>query len=388
MSDVTFPFAESDCGQDSDFLQKEFITTASAILQLPREILEAFYDSLDRIRNNEWLSERFHRYHRLLFHSDDDNAKAQAIKELIDLEAASDGLESMLIPVILVSGLPHVIRFYRDKAIPREVLIETLSDLELWMRHYKDQHGIWGTNNIKWLIRHFTGNIFRLGRLQFHFHPFPYKLNVFRHSDTSEITVFAGVGLHFRSDGWVDGTNGIYNCAWISRFEMTDDHIIGHRIASDGFAQRETTRLSLKEWKLVLTEADTILNVHIPAGSKLSHELCQASYVEAVRFFTEYFPETDFAAFSCSTWMLSPQWRSLLPVESNIVKFQQDYRLFPILSDDVLTFERVFGKKQVDLSAAPRDTLLQRVLLDYILAGNHIHEGAGFILKDELQETL
>jgi hypothetical protein len=47
----------------------------------------------------------------------------------------------------------------------------------------------------------------------------------------------------------------------------------------------------------------------------------------------------------------------------------------------------VFGKKPADLSTAPRDTQLQRVLIDYLLAGNHIHDGAGFILKDELQGT-
>jgi hypothetical protein len=384
MSDVTFPFMESDCSIDNDFLQKEFMTTANTILQLPKEIMEAFYDALERIRKNGWFSERIHRYHRLLFHYEDEKAKIDAIQELIDLEAASDAQASMLIPVILVSGLPHLIRFYRDNAIPREVLIETLSDLEIWMRHYKDQHGVWGTNNIKWLIRHFSGNIFRLGRLQFHFHPFPYKLNVFRHFHTGEVAAFTGDGVHFRRDGRVDGTNGIFNCAWISRFEMTDDHIIGHRISSDGCAQRETTRLSIKEWKPVLSEGDTILNVHIPEGSKMSHELCLASYAQAARFFTDYFPETDFAAFFCTSWLLSPQWRKLLPAESNIVKFQRDYHLFPILSDDFQTMERVFGKKPADLSTAPRDTQLQRVLLDYILAGNHIHNGAGFFLKEQI----
>jgi hypothetical protein len=45
----------------------------------------------------------------------------------------------------------------------------------------------------------------------------------------------------------------------------------------------------------------------------------------------------------------------------------------------------VFGNKPADLSQAPRDSSLRRAILDHLQAGNSMHKGMGFILRQEIE---
>ncbi|GAA3412366.1 acyltransferase domain-containing protein [Paenibacillus hodogayensis] len=388
MTAITFISSLSACDTPDDYLRLDYIAAASELLQLSAEITDAFVQATALLQADDRLSEIVSRCHRVLFHSQDGLAKKEVMQELLALEQSEeDQWAAMLIPIVLLSGLPHTVQIYRERDIPMEVLTETLSDLELRMRIYKNQRGLWGANSIHWLIQHFTGEMFRLGRLQFQLKLFPYSIHAFRHRSTGEVAIFPDNDIPFRSDGCIDGTNGVYNCAWISKLMLTEQQITGHRITSDGLGVPETTVLQGKEWEHVLKPRDTAIVVHIPADGKMAHEQCRDSYSRAVHFFDTYFPEKPFSVIFCATWLLSPQWQKLLPSHTNIVQFRQDYHPFPILSDDHQTFERVFGTKPVDLASAPRDTQLRRAILDYLLAGHAIHSGAGILLKNAFLGT-
>jgi hypothetical protein len=53
------------------------------------------------------------------------------------------------------------------RGIPREVTVATLKDVNIWLANYDAQYGGIGLAEFCWLIHHYTGDLFRLGRLQF-----------------------------------------------------------------------------------------------------------------------------------------------------------------------------------------------------------------------------
>ena len=60
--------------------------------------------------------------------------------------------------------------------------------------------------------------------------------------------------------------------------------------------------------------------VHIPEGGKLSHDLVEDSYQQALNFFKD----TDMI-FAAESWILSDKLESLFGSESNLVKFKNDF---------------------------------------------------------------
>lgn len=230
-----------------------------------------------------------------------------------------------------------------------------------------------------------AGRLFRLGRLQFIHDPLDYKIHVFRNTINGQVIAFPSECARYRGDGQLDGTNDIFDQAtgWTSSFKVTDNEIIGTPLSSLGNALPETVCLQKEQWQPVLKHGDCVLHVHIAEGSKMTHELCRESYRRALEFFPKYFPEAPFSAFACGSWLLSPQFRKLLPDLSNIVRFQKDFYLFPTLSQDRETLSRVFGTEQIDPATAPTDTLLRRVIIEHMSQGHRMYSAAGFILIED-----
>lgn len=56
---------------------------------------------------------------------------------------------------------------YRQWGIPKEIYLDTFSDIALWEREYFEAHGAHGLTETEWLAHHVRMEIFRLGSLQF-----------------------------------------------------------------------------------------------------------------------------------------------------------------------------------------------------------------------------
>ena len=114
---------------------------------------------------------------------------------------------------------------------------------------------------------------------------------------------------------------------------------------------------------IVLHCCDDVLSVHIPSGGSLTHQECRESYRLAKEFFSIYDPGYHPKAFYCYSWLMCPTIKEILPPESNIVRFQNDYLIFDrdINSNDMLS--RVFGKLQEHLDDYKTDTSLQRAVV-------------------------
>jgi len=258
--------------------------------------------------------------------------------------------------------------------------------VELWIKDYHDKNGEWGFAAKGWLVDSFLGELFRIGRLQFHFEKFPYDFTVFRSKISKKVVMLARDGLSFRPDGqFANADNKESTASWTSSCSRNDDKIIANPVDPRGYVLPERRELSAAEWQQILQKDDPILGIHIPADGSMGHEICGDSFRAAVKFFPTHFPDRPFHAFNCTSWLLDGQFDEQLPEKSNIRRFLREFYLHPVpKANDNQLFERVFGKRFENIDQAPQDSSLQRTIIDLIKAGGTWRDGGAVLFPENL----
>ncbi len=290
--------------------------------------------------------------------------------------------------LIALSGVPQVRVLHQSRGIPDGVARDTYGDTSLWAREYQAKHGVWGLEPyiLPWLFNHLSGELYRLGRLQFIQRPLRQKLLAFRNRVTRDVQVLAEAGVRYRVDGQLEGTGGVSDpeTGWTSRLLMDSTQVVGTPIHPTGVVLREEVCLPLDTWERILAPGDPILEIHIPAGSRMDFDACGDSLHQAADFFPRYFPDRPFQGFCCASWLLNTQFQEWLSSDSNMVRFQREFYLFPIFSGGRSGFDRIFGRDIQDLSTAPRDTRLRRAVLDHLQSGGYLRGGGALLFVEDL----
>jgi len=287
-----------------DFLTDDYIDDANTCLRLNAAQLAAVKEAAALVRASGDLSMFVWLWFVCVF---DDNAGSPARWPVPECLNAYSGMPHAL---IYISALPRLKKYYESLNIDEAILADTVSDIAFNMDEYKIKFGEYGVGEYRaeWLLNHFTGRLFMLGRLQFMHMPFP---------------------------------------------DETD----------------------------FLPKGADILEVHIQSGAPLSRETCGASYAQALEFYKRRFLALDIKAFTCSSWLLSPEIAALLPEGSNIVKFQNDYNVYKIggnCYDDMLAY--VFDTYSGPYAGLPEDTSLRRKVKVRMTAGAPIRFGYGVMM--------
>ncbi|WP_127588642.1 acyltransferase domain-containing protein [Paenibacillus koleovorans] len=286
--------------------------------------------------------------------------------------------------VVLLSGCDHVKRLYAERGIPEPVVRDTLWDVNNGIHLIEERYGLPGLNLrlMHWLSNHFRAELYKLGRLQFGIRKIGNYLHAYRHKETGETIALSAAGHRYRQDGLIDGTNKVFDpeYGWVAVYTVDESTVTGHPISTEGYASQSTVTLLLDEWELALSPGDTVFDCHIPAQGRLTPELADESYRLALDFFPRYYPELTFKAYTCYSWLLDPQLRSLLPADSNIVKFQLSYSLFPIGGGDDSFFYFVFMCDPCEPHAIPATSSIQQTIKRYMLDGGRMRAMGGFFL--------
>lgn len=217
---------------------------------------------------------------------------------------------------VLAAALPHTRAYHRDHGIPPDVSRRTLADVGRQLAVHRRRHGTPGLANAHWLLRHFRGVIYQLGRLQYE----RTRLG----GSTGEAV--AAAGLPF-------GPGAPSLALHIPDFQ-----------------------------------------------GPLTPDACDDSLARAHAFFARHFPAEPPAAATCHSWLLDRQLADHLPADSNIVRFQARFRPGRPSPDteDGLPLSFVFGDPTLPLADYPRRTALQRAITDHLRSGAHWHEGNGW----------
>ncbi|MCX4759396.1 acyltransferase domain-containing protein [Kitasatospora purpeofusca] len=229
--------------------------------------------------------------------------------------AGGEGLATLLFVALAPLARAH----HRALGIPAEVTGSTLADLgrQLAVSRWRGRTGL---GNARWLTLHFRGELFQLGRLQFQ-----------RTRPTGADAPAARAG---GADGWS-------------------------------------------------------LQLHIPDHcGPLSPAACDRALDRARAFFPRHFPGEPYRSCHIFSWLLDPQLADRLPAESNIVRFQRRFSPLerpdlpnlpdlPSAPEDSNPLKFVFGDIERPLESLPRDTVLQRALVDHLRAGGHWYVRGG-----------
>lgn len=77
-----------------------------------------------------------------------------------------------LLPIAVLAYLAdYALERNTARSIPRDITVTTLKDVNVWMDNYETQYGAVGLAEFPWLIHHYIGDLFRLGRLQYRLAP-------------------------------------------------------------------------------------------------------------------------------------------------------------------------------------------------------------------------
>jgi len=125
---------------------------------------------------------------------------------------------------------------------------------------------------------------------------------------------------------------------------------------------------------------DDVINIHIPEGPGLTPEACQNSVRLAKEFFKKHFPDYNYKAIICTTWLLNPTLLAWVKPDSNIAHFM---RMFDIVKATPSTQgrQRVFGfdHEQFTDAELPENTSLQKKMKEFLLNGGTLMSGSGVL---------
>ena len=291
---------------------------------------------------------------------------------------------SFILALPVLHHLADIREFYSKHGIPESYLRDLMADLPRWIETYADRtRGLAGFAEVAWLREHISARMFQIGRLQFQPSTWHTPWTLLRNGK-GEFALVAHPGDKVARNGQFASCLGVDAAgARDIAYEERPDGFFGHRTLPDGSLALEPEFFPATEWTRHVAQGEPTINIHIPSGSPLDPEACRASVRDAQVFFRTYLPEWPIAhakAMVCGTWLLYPDFRKILPKDSNIVGFQKIFHLFPLRGmDDHQFYERAFVPEGRAVTREKLRTRLQIALFNHIAAGNVPLEGGGVI---------
>jgi len=367
------------------FASHKYIVDAAASIEVTEENQAALFKTLDAVLREPGLV-------RLWWHCSQELSELpwqypQWLDGWPEIPEALGPDLRLFYVLVMLSCVDSIRRFHAERKVDAAISLDTLRDLNLWLGEQL-RGDIWRDffRPQSWLMNHFGGRLYKLGRLQFETHGFGNPIIAYRHLKDRRVVLLAGGGLKFRGDGQFDGADGVHDPnAFVS--ELTEDErcIRGHPILPRGAVQRQTLELEKGAWQKIFGSGDPCVGIHIAATGPMDHAQCGESMALAREFFPRCFPERTFKAFVCSSWLLDSQFEDWLPRESNIVRFLSEFYLYPLPhANDHQTMERVFGGPLKDLDAAPQKSTLQRAIVAHMKAGGHWRSQGAILFPEDL----
>src|SRR5699024_9256072 len=77
------------------------------------------------------------------------------------------GMDRYFFVHVFVATLPYTRRYHREHRVPEDIQHATLADLGPNIRVHRKRYGRGGLEVAQWIMLHFRGCIYQLGRLQF-----------------------------------------------------------------------------------------------------------------------------------------------------------------------------------------------------------------------------
>lgn len=360
-----------------------FIEAVCREIHMSDTTLACLIDGLEALSQSPALRAIISHLCTRLYHSD---LSTQDKRRITATCPAPPPSASLMQAYVVIEGMADVVAAQQRDGWDPTVIRDTWYDLELWINRYTQRTGHVGFDHIAWLTNHLTGNLVRLGRLQFCPDRVPPHVRGYRHRATRRVVVVSEPGHRYRGDGQHDGANGEHDPgAWTSTFERRNGHIIANPFSPYGAAQPQTVELAEGEWDEIITPQAPSMGIHIPADGPMGFDACGESLRMAAAQFDRYIPGHGAKVFTCNSWLCDPQFGELLPPTSNIRKLQSQFYLVPLPgASESSLFMQLFGRTFDSLDDIPQDNTLFRTIVAHKRAGNKWLRGGALLHVDDL----
>lgn len=266
----------------------------------------------------------------------------------------------------------------KARKVPEDIIAATLRQFEDCAYLTRERTGCLG-----YLKRYFDHmqlyvdeNVLNIGRLRFEMLPaLESHVLVLRNHLGENVVLFDGIRIN--SAGRLYGTPPEKESCFTANADESEAAFRGFPAEENGNCASCSREYPKNIWKCVLRKGDPVLSVHILNKGALAKEACEDSYRRAKAVFHECYPEFEYKAFHCHSWMLDPQLGEFLPEGSNILAFQRKFTLYAGESQGKDVFNFVFKLNFKEYKDMPEDTSLQRALKKHYLDGKYIYEYEG-----------
>ena len=281
----------------------------------------------------------------------------------------------------LLPFVPYIERLYdrlKQSGIPEDVVSATVGHFEVTLFGYAERNGCLGMGKrlFSFMQKYIDFKILNVGRLFFELCILKDACMI-EHRVTGEQILFP-MSVEMDERGLYLGTPPIDEGSHFTAvFKETESSYEGTPVDENGRCKRDVAVFDKSEYFLRVPFGSTCLSVHIPAGGDLTREACEESYARAIEIFSQLYPELEFKAFRCRSWMMSVELRNILSNGSRVLEFQEPYLKCPCKTDgkDALYF--VFKTQTEDYGSLPENTSLQRALKQIYLSGGCLYEYTG-----------
>ena len=291
--------------------------------------------------------------------------------------------------LVMLAALPLVEEKFRELAIPEHYAAALCSRIGGFYSTYYTGYGRHGINpyQLFWARFYTDGKIFRVGRFEFwprEFGEGNQAFAAFRNKNSGNILALQARDYRYDADGYcLGGFEDDITAAFTGTYLQNEETVSGVPVRPEGNCLLTTVTRDLREWLPVFSATDTLLDIHIPEGGKMTPETVRQSLTGALAFFVDYFPQLKIAGFVCMSWIFNPPYEKLVP-QANIAEFMRNVYLIPFPAqkrDEGFYF--LFGKDYLPGEDYPRDTRLRRVMLNELQAGKPLRHGLMFCLAKD-----
>ncbi len=338
------------------------VVAAAARIDLSEPARATVAATVARLAHEPELAERFDRLAGRLRDAPPDEAVAAVAAEKLEGHVGVPAARALYLCLVLTEIAAAEARHARLGVSP-DVSRATVGDVAIWVAHYEKQLGYAGLTHeiVGWSQRYLRGELYRIGILQFDLMPFDGAIRAHRElaSGRLALTTLAGESI--------DPTTGALS-----------------------LAAAPTTG---EGWRLVLGPGTPVLDMHIPAGTKLDVRGVAHAIRDAYRFFARLRPEVVPVGACGEAWLLDPQMRELLPTNVGLHAIQMACALYPSTLREEKTITRLFGpdvtRDDLPTIAFPGMTSLHRAVIAFL--GNptrHLRARGGLLMREELDRIL
>jgi hypothetical protein len=141
-------------------------------------------------------------------------------------------------------------------------------------------------------------------------------------------------------------------------------------------------RIGELEYEMKFENGEKYIDIHIPADTDMSTGKLRESYCDALVFFNKYYPEFSNAEMVCSSWLLAPSLKKVMPENSKILQFQKSFTINHMDAESIAFMDWVYGSRDIPIKDLPENTSLQKRLKPYLLSNGKIEWASGKLVAN------